>query len=132
MYGSIYLTSKYKSLLPTTNSSKCLNFIAVNVCKREGRHHNRKHGKTIKRMTSILTLELNVTLIFSITSTNISSLFLPPGSLATTDFVIAVPGIRLVPCCKYRSNKSTKSCMKSSNMPAARKWMDFQLVSYIP
>jgi len=58
----------------------------------------RQHEKTIKKITNILTLELNVTLIFSITSTKISSLFLPPGSLATTDFVIAVPGIRLVPC----------------------------------
>lgn len=49
--------------------------------------------------TWLLTLELNVTLIFSIISTKISSLFLPPGSFATTDLVTAVPGIRLVPCC---------------------------------
>jgi len=48
----------------------------------------------------VLTLELNVTLILSIISTKISSLFFPPGSLATTDFVTAVPGIRFVPCCK--------------------------------
>lgn len=47
----------------------------------------------------LLTLELNVTLIFSMISTKISSLFLPPGSFATTDFVTAVPGIRLFPCC---------------------------------
>lgn len=41
-----------------------------------------------------------MTLIFSIISTKISSLLLPPGSVATTDFVTAIPGILFVPCCK--------------------------------
>lgn len=58
-------------------------------------------------LSRALTLELNVTLIFSITSTNISSLFLPPGSLAITDLVTAVPGILLAPC--YTHEKKYKS-----------------------
>lgn len=39
-----------------------------------------------------------MTLIFSIISTNTSSRFFPPGSLATTDLVTAVPGNRCDPC----------------------------------
>lgn len=42
-------------------------------------------------------------LIFSIISTKISSLFLPPGSVATTDFVTAIPGILLALCCMQSS-----------------------------
>lgn len=63
----------------------------------------------LEKIENLLTLELNVTLIFSMMSTKISSLFLPPGSLATTDFVTAVPGILLLPCCKFK-NKSNWLC----------------------
>jgi len=51
--------------------------------------------------TEVRTLELKVMLIFSIRSTKISSLLLPVGSFATTDFVTAVPGILFVPCCRH-------------------------------
>jgi hypothetical protein len=56
------------------------------------------------------TLELNVTLIFSIISTKISSRFLPPGSFATTDLVTAVPGIRFEPCCEERQVSTSLHC----------------------
>ncbi len=42
-----------------------------------------------------------MTLIFSIISTNTSSRFFPPGSLATTDLVTAVPGNRCDPCWQH-------------------------------
>lgn len=62
--------------------------------------------KLSPEQTRLLTLELNVRLIFSIMSTKISSLFLPAGSFATTDFVIAVPGILFVPCCTCQSGRA--------------------------
>ena len=65
--------------------------------------------------THVRTLELKVMLIFSIISTKISSLLLPPGSVATTDFVTAVPGILFVPCCTYPNfrTQSNEMCKKT-------------------
>lgn len=68
-------------------------------------------------------------LIFSIISTKISSLLLPPDSVAITDFVTAIPGILFVPCCMQQKLRINNIISASDNY-RTNKCLDIKYIKH--